>query len=56
MHQQLLKQQKELNKRVDDLKSNKRNKKGKNMLKTQQINERCMNSNQLSIETICVKN
>jgi hypothetical protein len=57
MRQQLLKrQQKELKKRVDDLKSNKRNKRSKNMLKTQQVDERCMNSNQLSIKTTCVKN
>jgi hypothetical protein len=56
MRQQLLeRQQKELKKRVNDLKKQQETK-GKSMLKTQQVDERCMNSNQLSIKTTCVKN
>jgi hypothetical protein len=49
-------QQKELKKRVNDLKKQQKKQKSKSMLKTQQVDERCMNSNQLSIKTTCVKN
>jgi hypothetical protein len=37
------------------LKATRRNKRSKSMLKTQQVDERCMND-QLSTETTCVKN
>jgi hypothetical protein len=56
MRQQLLKDsRKSSRKRVDDLKKQQERNKSKNMLKTQQVDERCMNSNQLSIKTTCVK-
>jgi hypothetical protein len=57
MRQQLLeRQQKEL-KKVDDLKKQqKETKEAKSMLKTQQVDERSMNSDQPSIKTTCVKN
>jgi hypothetical protein len=57
MRQQLLeRQQKELKKKSMTLRSNKKKQRSKSMLKTQQVDERCMNSNQLSIKTTCVKN
>jgi hypothetical protein len=54
MRQQLLKDSRKSSRKVNDLKSNKKQKK-QSMLKTQQVDERCMNSNQLSIKTTCVK-
>jgi hypothetical protein len=57
MHQQLLENSRKSSRRkLMILRSNKRNKRDKSMFRTQQVDERCMNDNQLSTETTCVKN
>jgi hypothetical protein len=57
MRQQLLENSRKSSRRKSmTLRSNKKKQKKQSMLKTQQVDERCMNSNQLSIKTTCVKN
>jgi hypothetical protein len=56
MRQQLLKNSRKSSRRKSMTLKATKNKKEASMLKTQQVDERCMNSNQLSIKTTCVKN